>query len=255
VPGVDCGLKVGVSGGVGDSVNYDFNVAKDASVAGHISVSQSDISSEVTVIKPKKNDYGLYNAKWFQWAYRMPVDKSSLWNTADGSTEQKGDVWFIGSGFVPPPPDTIISRDITIPAGKKLFVPLFNVGASTIEGNGEGKELVANVDDTMGYVQVRYATVDGNNADYYRAPTGLFKFGPLPDNNALQAIYNDPNGYPEGTRSESAADGYYMMLELSPGDHKINWGSSLVDHPVWGSFVQDVEYTVHVEPTNQGGKK
>jgi hypothetical protein len=169
-----------------------------------------------------------------------------------GSTGQKGDVWFIGSGFE----EGEISRTITIPYGTKLFVPLFNVEASTVEIYEDeqewvrGHELTERASAYMPDVVIEKAEIDGVDVKgkISDAPSSVFKFGPLPDDNVLQ--YLEYETATEGTVSQSAADGYYMMVApLSPGVHKIEWISNYGD----GAFVQDVEYTVIVEPNGEGG--
>jgi hypothetical protein len=212
------------------------------------------VSSRVTIIEPKnKNDYGKWNAKWWQWALSLPKSAHPLYDTADVSEGQNGDVWFIGSGFES---GNVVERTITIPYGTKLFVPLFNIEASTVEGNGKGNELATAADTWMKYVIVTTPPeIDGTTVNYYRAPSSVFKFGPLPEDNVLKETFG-VIGATEGTISQSAANGYYMMIApLEPGkSHTIKWSSTWAP-PDTTPFDQEVTYTVFVEPTNQGGKK
>jgi hypothetical protein len=244
------GLKVSVTGAAGgssSSFNQEFNLADDSSVDGKILIDGYSIHPDIKITEPSRKykglDYGEWNAEWWKWAFSMPIDKHPLFDTADASEGQEGNVWFIGSGFI----GGDVDRSIIIPSGTRLFIPLFNYEASTIEGNGEGAELIANVESVMKDVKDLYAEIDGSSIvidESFRAPSGLFEFGPLPDNNVLQFFGVDA---PEGATSEAAADGYYMMLNpLPPGDHKIKWSSN------WGDvFTQNVEYEVLVQPKGQ----
>jgi hypothetical protein len=256
VPGVN-GLRVDVSqgsGGSSDSINYDFNVAGDASVDGKILMDKSGCHPTIKIIKPsKKVDYGDWNKKWWLWAFSMPTTAHPLYDTAPASEGQKGDVWFIGSGFV----GGDIDRKITIPYGTDLFIPLFNVEASNIEGKQDGySDLKKTVKTWMGNVKDLSATIDGSEIsekNFYHAPTDIFTNGPLPKDNVLQFL--GYKGAKKGAIIKSAADGYYMMLDaLPPGDHLIKWSSTWDNPDPIDDFPQNVEYKIHVKPKCQGGK-
>src|ERR1043166_7033158 len=51
------------------------------------------------VAPPPSHFHGLtysdWSAKWFQWAYSLPFTQHPLFDTADSSAGQTGDVWFI----------------------------------------------------------------------------------------------------------------------------------------------------------------
>src|SRR5690242_15482225 len=44
--------------------------------------------------------YGEWSARWWQWAFSLPVDHHPLFDTADCSAGQSGPVWFLGASFV-----------------------------------------------------------------------------------------------------------------------------------------------------------
>src|SRR5689334_15805444 len=39
--------------------------------------------------------YGQWSARWWQWAFSLPIDRSPLFGTADCSAGQSGLVWFL----------------------------------------------------------------------------------------------------------------------------------------------------------------
>src|SRR6266480_3671629 len=93
--------------------------------------------------RPYGASYGEWSARWWRWAFSLPVDHHPLYDTADCSAGQSGPVWFLGGTFTTiqssPNPAIIrgiATRDCTVPNGKFLFFPLLNVECSTIEGNG-----------------------------------------------------------------------------------------------------------------------
>lgn len=206
---------------------------------------------------PNSKTYEELSAEWWKWSMSMPVTEHPLYDTANGSEGQSGKVWFIGSGVVNemgPGGEYIVNvpnREITVPPGTKLFLPLFNVEGSTIEGVAE-EELESYAQSFPQYVTEMSATVDGidiQNLEEYGAPSEVFDIGPLPADNIL--------GADEGARGMSAADGYYLMLPpLTPGRHTIHYTSRLEmpseDDESDFVFIQDVTYTVIVKPKGKG---
>src|ERR1039458_4963059 len=43
--------------------------------------------------------YGQWSAAHWQWLYSLPADKHPLFDTADVSVGQTGDVWFLGGAY------------------------------------------------------------------------------------------------------------------------------------------------------------
>src|SRR4030095_16639327 len=77
------------------------------------------------------------------------------------------------------------------------------------------------------------------NLSQYRGTSGLFTWGPLPDNNILQVFGIDA---PEGTTSPAGQDGIYLMLSpLAPGAHTIHFTGSYATF-----FGLDVTYYIAV---------
>ena len=207
--------------------------------------------------------YGEWNQEWWQWALSMPVDNHPLYDTADSSEGQTGKMVFLGSSFeseLAPSGETIteVDREISISPGTKIFIPLFNVEVSTIEGYGgtemEMQEQAESFLDLVGSMTVLIDGVPVENPEQYESPSPLFEIGPLPENNVLQDIGVDA---PAGSTGDAAANGYYLMLPpLSVGEHTIEYVTPIVvpggnpDGSDW-IWIQDVSYTINVEP-NKG---
>ena len=187
--------------------------------------------------KPHGLSMGEWSAKWWQWCYSLPIDRHPLFDTADCSAGQSGKVWFLGGTFTTITGENgdvlgIAHRSCTVPNGTFLFFPLLNVEGSTIEGNGTTEnELKAYALSNGNHIVAEslFCTIDGVAAHHlinYRVQSPLFVFGPLPDNNPLQAFgYNAP----QGTSSPAAGDGVYVMVNpLSKGKHTIHFGGTVV---------------------------
>ena len=85
--------------------------------------------------------YGEWGARQTQWFFSLPVDHHPLYDTADCSAGQSGNVWFLGGTFASSEikPGVILGeadRDCTIPSGTALFFPLVSAECSEAEGNG-----------------------------------------------------------------------------------------------------------------------
>lgn len=182
------------------------------------------------LMPPQSNAHGHsageWSARWWQWCYSLPVDHHPLTDTADCSAGQTGNVWFLGVTFTTideNPEDPIVegiaTRTCKIPTGTTLFFPLLNVEASTLEGNGEAEQdlrdfAVFNGDHIV--PESLFCTVDGVAATDlidYRTESPLFSYGPLPENNLLQAFGLDA---PAGSTSAAVGDGVYVMVNPFP---------------------------------------
>ncbi len=192
--------------------------------------------------------YGEWSAKWWQWAYSLPVDQNPFFDEngscSNGTHGQLGPVWFL-TGVINVSGSA--ERDCTVPAGKALFFPILNVECATLEGNGSTEaELRACTTFFMGFVTNVAAEIDGvpiQNLQDYRASSPLFTYGPLPDNNVLQLFGFDA---PAGATSPSVADGFYLMLApLSVGQHTIHYTGTFGD-PI--NFTLDITYNLTVAP-------
>lgn len=212
--------------------------------------------------QPNSKMYENLSAEWWKWELSMPMDAHPLNDTADASEGQSGKVWFLGSNLTTETVDgeavAIVDRDCTIPPGTKIFIPLFNIEGSTIEGMGESETELREYTDWIMNRSINpiemSAEIDGvsvENLEQYVSPSSLFAFGPLPENNPLQSLGVDA---PAGTVSNSVADGYYLLIQsLPPGVHTIHLSSTYMIPEFDFVFTQDITYTVTVEPGKDKG--
>ena len=190
--------------------------------------------------------YSEWSARWWQWFFSLPLDKSPLFGTADCRVGQSGNVWFLGGGPNPRPA-------CTVPAGTALFFPIINTECSTLPGDNSGDTTegglrscassLANLVD----VNSLSATLDGvpiTDLSHHRVHSPLFAFGPLPgpsDNNL--GYYFTGNLTPAGTVGLSVGDGFYLMLRpLPPGHHVLHFHGEI---PTF-SYVVDMTYQLTV---------
>ena len=68
--------------------------------------------------------YAEWSAQWFQWVNSLPFTHHPLFDTADCSVGQRGDVWFIGGKLGAASPG--LTRNCTIPEGTALFLAIAN---------------------------------------------------------------------------------------------------------------------------------
>ena len=206
--------------------------------------------------------YGEWSAAWWQWCFSLPVDQHPLFDTADCSAGQSGKVWFLGGTFtvITGEDGSVIgqaTRQCSVPAGKALFFPILNTECSTVEGNGETEEELRSCANFYGSAVEHpdsnlECTIDGvpvADVFSFRVESPLFTYGPMPDNNLLQAFGLET---PAGTTSPAVSDGVFVMLHpLSKGDHTIHFsGSAIYTEEVHGFdyvFHLDITYHISVE--------
>lgn len=201
--------------------------------------------------KPHGLSYGEWSARWWQWAYSLPVPDNPFFDgdpddgdCPNGAQGQSGHVWFLTGVLIQ---GGTAVRNCTVPTGQMLFFPILNVECATLEGNGSTEaELRDCTDFFMNFVTNVAAELDGRpiqNLERYRAASPLFTYGPLPDDNVLQFFGFDA---PEGATSLSAADGFYLMLApLSVGHHTLHFTGTFGD-PI--NFTLDITYNLTVSP-------
>ena len=215
------------------------------------------------VIPPSAQPYGMtygeWSAKWWQWAYSLPVDQNPFFDDngscANGANGQFGPVWFLTGVFNA---SGTAVRNCSVPAGKALFFPIINAEDATLESGLTGEDLRIFPTWAMSLVTNIAAEIDGVslvNLYDYRAVSPLFVYGPLPENNMLAYFGFDA---PAGSTSagippdnntftpSAASDGYYLMLAPLPvGQHIIHFTGTLGD-PV--NFTLDITYNLTVAP-------
>ena len=199
--------------------------------------------------------YSDWAAAWFQWVFSLPSNHHPLFDTADCSAGQTGDVWFIDGTHGSPFPSS--GRHCTIPPGTALFLSLAgrnqdNEGCSadstSIERTADtDSELRTKAHDALNsFLGSRRIVIDGVDVhglpvcdpDHpmtcdspYRVQSPTFDYTVPALNNLLiiddGACYDDPYGDQTTpyTALGAVADGVFVMIKpLSVGEHTIQFG-------------------------------
>lgn len=196
--------------------------------------------------------YSEWNAAWQQWADSIPTAKHPLFDNGDCSVGQSGPVWFLGGKFVAVGGtasfDNIV-RDCNVPAGKALYVAIYNAEDSVLEETSFGHftqigDLRAITAAEMDTVTDLAMQVDGENIrnikERFRVQSSAFGFT-LPADNFFTAI--GEGTFKAGTYFPSVDDGYYVMVAPLPiGQHTIHF------HGTAGPYLLDVTYHINVNP-------
>jgi len=196
--------------------------------------------------QPYGESYSEWVVNWWQWVLSIPADRNPLTDTTGefAGENQHGPVWFVAGTF-----GNSAERSFQVPAGKALFVPVFNwifgAGAFDCDPSNPGvpcvvcdlEKLAAANTEIADIVE---ATIDGvpvQNIRRYQASSG----GPF----AVIYPENSVTGLPAGRYYPNLANGYWLMLKpLPPGNHEI------VVHARYPGLTYDpYEFTVihHVE--------
>ncbi len=191
--------------------------------------------------------YGQWAASFWQWALALPLEGHPFLDTPeyDFSAHQKGSVWYWSS------PDGPITRTVTLPADKALFLTIRDVETSTLEpppfyGATEADQR-ANTHWFADHIVNVFCIIDGApvpNLQQYRFATPQFHFtAPTP------WVFADVGGH--GT---SVGEGYFLMLaDLSPGRHTIHYGGTFhFDAGELGPDPLDLPHDVTIELTVAG---
>ena len=110
--------------------------------------------------------------------------------------------------------------------------------------NHSVKQLWASIKGVIDSATGVNVEVDGNNANklLQRVKSIVYEIT-LPDDNVFDEPCGGPGTVPAGIYSPSVDDGLYVLLKpLKPGQHKIYF------HAISGGVLEDVTYTLMVEP-------
>jgi hypothetical protein len=201
---------------------------------------------------PYGMSYGEWSARWWQWAFSLPIDHSPLFGTADCGAGQTDHVWFLPGAAVSGPTPR---QDCTIPPGTALFVSIINAECSNLEGSGTTEGQLRSCADSIGSLidpKTLSASLDGQaliDLSRYLVQSPLFFFGPLPNNNLITYFcVNQGEGCPAapaGSRGYSVGTGVYLMFHpLSVGSHLLHFHGEI---PA-ANFVVDTTYRLTVMP-------
>jgi hypothetical protein len=178
----------------------------------------------VAIVPPGAKFHGQTSGEWaasfWQWALGLPMEGHPFLDTPQYSfsANQSGSVWYWSS------PDGPITRYVTLPAGKSLFLTIRDCETSSLEeppfyGATEAEQRAISRWFADHIVNV-FCVIDGvpvPNIQAYRTETPQFEFtAPTP------WIFGNVGG--TGT---SVGDGYYMMLTgFSKGHHTIHYAGT-----------------------------
>jgi len=206
------------------------------------------------VIPPKASPYGHtygeWSARWWQWAYSIPVPVSPLFDEtgAAAGSGQSGPVWFLAGVFNV---SGAAERTVTVPHGKALFIPMLNAEWDNLcppndppLGTDALRALVIGAIDTVTDMRCEIDGVSQGDlgtalTSPYRATSPVFTVT-FPEDNVFQAFGCD---VAPGAYGPFVADGVYLMVApLRAGNHTIHFTASAYG----GGFVLDITYHLTV---------
>lgn len=191
---------------------------------------------------PHGHSYGEWTARWWQWALSIPADRNPLTDTTGEfcGEGQSGPVWFYAGTF-----GNSAERTCTVPAGKAIFLPVYNwiFGSGVFDCDPTVPGVPCDVDSLRAQAaanteaaEVLEVSIDGvtvKNVREYRALS--------PEPFSLTYPEGSVVGEPSGTYFPQVADGYWLMLApLSKGAHTIR------THVVAPSVMIEFEVVTHL---------
>jgi hypothetical protein len=209
---------------------------------------------------PNKN----LQVHWWDWILGIPAENSPVLDETgeDCAVDQRGPIWYL-AGFAGssegPPFGGSAERDCTIPEGKSILIPIFNVAcAEQTDAAVIRAELGLQEDDVIPPSQLKEGLIRCN--DFYMSfvDTKQFSIDGLPltedDINDLrvvsplfQIVYPDGNVFnqaPTNVKQRAVAEGYWVLVKgLEPGEHTIEVVSGLSEF----NFLTDVTYHLTIE--------
>lgn len=191
--------------------------------------------------------YGEWTAAWWQYVLAIPADGTHPILDTNGTYCDNGQssapVFFLVGAATTDP----VERNCTVPAGKTLVVPLINVECSTLEPEpffgSNGHELRNCASAFLNGVDLKSLKFEVDDVAiphlrHYRVQSPVYDVLNLPHPNFL--------GVGGGSSGFSVSDGYWVILNLSPGYHKIHFEAAEVTGPGAG-FSQNVTYYLTIQ--------
>lgn len=216
--------------------------------------------------------YGEWSGRWWTWAGTQPIPVNPVLDTTGEfcAQGQSGSVWFLAGTFVMP---SQVTRTCTIPVGKALFFPVYNLAWITFptdpgvcEANGYPSLEACALDSLKQIMDSDLTTivaeggaqvfVDGKPVDLQITDSGTSpfrvvspEFGMLlpPDN--VWGITEEYCPLVDGGYDCNPyyGDGVYVMLApLSAGSHTLR---------IVAANKLDVTYNLTIQPKNGGNGK
>jgi hypothetical protein len=176
------------------------------------------------------------SAEWWQNAVSIPAPQNPILdeNGAYCAIGQRGDTWYLYGTFGNPIGDPV-TRECTVPTGRRFLVPILNVLCTPFEGETV-EDNVKLCKEFIDMVDMKSLTVDGVDRSKL-----IKRYGA---SNKFSTVFPDDNylGYPAGIYL-SVADGYYAQLPaLAVGAHTIHLQGAISAY----DFSVDVIYHINV---------
>jgi hypothetical protein len=177
-------------------------------------------------------DYSKLSARWWKWYLSIPTDDPTFSNpsfdvTGDScGVAQTGNVFFLAANFV-----TTDALSCSVPAGKSIFFPIFNIECSTVEpppffgATEEDMRACAKcIADNIDPIDLK-VVVDGQALPYYPADSPLFTFK-YPEHWIFEDDDPPDVTIPGPGVGKAVSDGYWIHLApLDPGPHTVSFSS------------------------------
>lgn len=205
--------------------------ADDAVPGGELTVAKANLNPGVAPIgsSPHGRTYGEWAARWWQWAYSIPVSSNPLLDETGvhATVGQAGKVWFL-CGVINV--SGTASRVIEVPSGTALFFPILNFEADNFW------PVQTPPYDVLGLRALAAAQMDGvsnmsceldgralRDLASYRTRSPVFGVTMPVDN--IPAYFGFDT--PAGEYQPIVDDGYYLFLEpLSAGTHQLHFSGT-----------------------------
>jgi hypothetical protein len=217
------------------------------------SLAESRHCGHPAVFPPHSHPYGKSYSQWaaefWKWALALPLEEHPFLPSPsdpdfDFSANQSGKVWFWSA------PDGPMTRRVSIPAGKAIFLTLRDVETSSLEAppffGATEAEQRANSEFFADHIEDLFCVIDGvpvRNLEDYRFATRQFRF-----NAPTPWIFGETGG-----RGTAVGEGYFLMLApMRRGHHTIHYGGTfrfaageLADEPL--EFAKEITIELTVE--------
>ena len=176
----------------------------------------------------KKPDGALTASWWQQIVGSTTLDRCDLGT---------GKIVFLAGTTGEPTP----TRTCTTDKNKTFLVPLINVECSTAEGDGdtfaELSECAAGFADAFTDLKLVVDGLEVSNLNSLRVKA----------QSTFTSVDGNPFGIPVATNSKFAADGYWALIKLTPGEHTLTFGGTFPVPPPDPSFTTLVTYNLLVK--------
>jgi len=162
-------------------------------------------------------------AEWWQWILSAPQDSNPQFDPtgALASSGDQGEYFFVAGTF-----GGKAERSFTVDEGQSLVVPLLNSFAVKTEPGETAESLREIVTSFADNVTDLDLTIDKHKIN----DSELFELRTYADDFSFK-FKDDDNLFslPAGKYEPAFSDGYWAVLELSPGKHTIEFGGKGLD--------------------------